>query len=85
MCENPTSPEHESLTESINTPETESDMKPELPLPTPDMSPIVRPEPIEMSMPQIPMSKTKLSVVVYKTQDIILELLINTAEIYLTQ
>ena len=75
--ENSTSPEHESLTEflrtqeSINTLETESEMVPEQPPPTPDMSPIVRPgvEPIEMSMPCFPMSETRLSVMVDKTQD----------------
>ena len=89
--EHPTSPEHESLIkfsrtpESINTLETESDMEPEQPPPTPDMSPIVRPEveSMEMSIPHFPMSETKCSVTVDKTQDIILELLINTAEIYL--
>ena len=50
------------------------------------MSPIVRPEvkPLEVSISHFPMSVTQLSVVIDKTQDIILELLINTAEIYLT-
>ena len=57
------------------------------PPPTPDMSAIVRPkiEPIEMSMPCFLMSETKLSVMRDKTQDIILELLISTAVIYLAQ
>ena len=93
MGENLTSPEHESLTEfsrtpgSINTPETESETEPEQPPLTPDMSPIVRPqiESIKMSMPCFPLSETKLSVLIDKTQDITLELLISTAEIYLAQ
>ena len=92
--ENPTSPKHESLTtfsrtpESIKTPKTESEMESGQPPLTPDMSPIVRPEPIEsieMSMPCFQMSETRPSVMVDKTQDIILELLINTAGIYLAQ
>ena len=51
------------------------------------MFPIIRPEveSLEVSMPHFPMSETKLSVMLDKTQDIILELLINTAEIYLGQ
>ena len=36
-------------------------------------------------MPHFPMSETKLSVMIDKTQDIILELWINTVEIYLAQ
>ena len=35
--------------------------------------------------PHFPISKTKISVVFGKTQDIILELLLNSAEIYLVQ
>ena len=46
------------------------------------MSPIIRP--IE-SEPHFPLSETKISVVLDKTQDSILELLLNTAEIYLAQ
>ena len=65
--------------EPMHTPETDS--KRELP-PTPDMSPIIRP--IELESP-FPLSETKISVVLDKTQDIILELLLHSAEIYLVQ
>ena len=83
LCEKPTSPEHGTLTESTNTMETQLDIEFEQPPLTPDMSPITRPEvqSIEMSMPHFPLNKTKLSVVIDKTQNIILELLINTVEI----
>ena len=47
-------------------------MAPVQPPPTPDMSPIVRPEPIEISMPCFPMSKNKLSATVDKTQELFL-------------
>ena len=75
------------LTDSINTPNTESEMEPEQPPPTQGMSPIIRPEveSLEMAMPCFPISETKLHVVIDKTQDIIPELLINTMEIYLAQ
>ena len=51
------------------------------------MSPIIRPEvqSIEISMPRFPLSETKLSVVIDMTQDIILDLLMNSMEIYLVQ
>ena len=63
--------------------ERESDQPPL----TPGMSPIIRPEvqSIEMSMPHFPLSETKCSVVIDKTQDIIPELLMNVMEIYLAQ
>ena len=88
MEKNPTSPEYETLSpESINILETASNMETKQPPLTPDMSPVVRPEveSIEMSMPHFPLSETKLSVIIDKTQDIILELLTSTAEIYLAQ
>ena len=85
--ENPASFVHASLTDAINTLDTELETKPHQPPPTPDMSPIIMPEieSLEVSMPCFPMSEIKLNVMIDKTQDIILELLINTAEIYLTQ
>ena len=48
------------------------------------MSPIIRPE-VQLSMPHFPLSETKLSVALDKTQEIILELLINGVEIYLAK
>ena len=89
----PSSPDHESLTEfsrtpeSINNLESESEMEPEQPCPAPNMSSIVRPEVelIKMSMPCFPLSETKPRVIIDKTQDIILDLLISTVEIYLAQ
>ena len=47
------------------------------------MSPIIRSkvQPTE-TIPSFPLSETKLSVILDKTQDIILELLINSTEIY---
>ena len=79
--------EHESLTESINTLDTKWEIESEQPPTTQDMSPIIRPEvqPLEMPMSHFPLSKTKLSFVIDKTQDTILELLITMAEIYLAQ
>ena len=65
--------------ELAHTPETDSER--ELPT-TPDMSPIIRP--IE-SEPHFPVSEIKTSVVLDKTQDTILELLLNFAELYLAQ
>ena len=50
------------------------------------MSPIMRSKVQSMeSMPHFPLSKTKLSVVFDKNHGIILELLINSAEIYLVR
>ena len=51
------------------------------------MFPIIRSEveSLEVSMPHFPMRVTKLSVVIDNTQDIILQLLINTVEIYLAE
>ena len=85
VVERDTSSVHASLID-INTLDIELEIEPEHP-PTPDMSPIIRieQESLEVSMPHFPMSETKLSVVIDKTQDIILELLINTMEIYLAQ
>ena len=65
--------------EPMHTPETNS--RRELP-PTPDLSPIIRP--MELESP-LPLSETRTSVVLDKTQDIILELLLHSAEIYLIQ
>ena len=65
--------------EPTHTPETDSER--ELP-PTPDMSPITRPIVLEFPFP---LSETKISVVLDKTQDMILELLLHSAEIYLVQ
>ena len=69
--ENSTPPEHELL----HTPETDSEIEFEQLLPTPDMSPIIRSKtpPME-SISHFPLSETKLSVVLDKTQDIILGL-----------
>ena len=48
------------------------------------MSPIIRPAILSTeSVPHFPLSKTKLGAVLDKTQDIILELLNNSSEIYL--
>ena len=51
------------------------------------MSPIIRADiqSIEMSKSHFPLSKTKLSIVIDKTQDTILELLMNSMEIYVVQ
>ena len=51
------------------------------------MSPIIRSgvQSREISMPQFPLNKTNLSVVIDKTQDIIPESLMNSMEIYLAQ
>ena len=46
------------------------------------MSPIIRPTEEESPFP---LSETKIRVVLDKTQDIILELLLHSAEIYLVQ
>ena len=40
--ENPASPVHASLTDSINMPDTELETEPEQPPPTPDMCPVIR-------------------------------------------
>ena len=65
--------------EPMHTPETDSEK--ELP-PTPDMTPIVRPIEFESSLP---LREAKIEVILDKTQNIILELLLNSAEIYLVQ
>ena len=62
--------------EPMHTPETDS--KGGLP-PTLHMSPIIKP--MELESP-FPLSKANISVVRDKTQDIILELLLHSAEIY---
>ena len=87
MGEKPTTPEHGTFTESINTQETDLKIESEQPALIPDMSQIIMPEvqSIEMSMSHFPLSTTKLSVVTDKSQDIILELLMNSMEIYLAQ
>ena len=54
------------------------------PLLTPDVSPIIRPE-VHLSIPHLPLSEKQLSVVLDKTQEIILELLKNSVEIYLAK
>ena len=65
--------------EPRHTPETNS--KGGLP-PTPEMSLIIRPIELESPFPQ---SETKICVVLDKTKDIILELLLHSAKIYLVQ
>ena len=72
--------------ENVHTPETSLEIEFKQLPPTPDMSPIIRSkgQSIE-SMPCFPLSETKLSVVRDKSQDTILELLINFTEIYLAQ
>ena len=87
MGKEPTSPAQGTLTESINALETDLEVEfQQAPL-TPDMPLIIRPEvqSIEMSMHQFPLSETELSVVIDKIQDIILELLMISMEIYLAQ
>ena len=76
-----------TLTEFIFALETNSEIESDQPPLTPDMSPIIRPEvqSIEISIPHFPLSETKLSVVLDKTQEIIFELLMNSMEIYLAQ
>ena len=70
--------------ELVHTPETDSKMEFEQLPPTLDMSPIIRPTiPPTESVPHFPLSENKLSVLLDKTQDIILELSINSTEIYL--
>ena len=83
MGESPSSPVHAF----INTLDTESELESEQSPLTPDMSPIIRPEiePLEVPMPCSSMSETNLNIVKDKTQDSILEFLINTSEIYLVQ
>ena len=80
MCERSTPPGHEF----VHTQETDSEVEFEQLPSTPDMFPIIRSKvrPTE-PMPHFPLSETKLSVVLDKTQDIILELLIKSMEIYL--
>ena len=82
--EKPTSLTEGTLIESIslNTPETNLEIESDQPPLTPDMAPIIRPE-VQLSMPYFPLNETKLSVVLDKTQEIILELLLNSVEIYL--
>ena len=62
--------------EPMHTPETDSEKE------TPDMFPIVRPIEFESSLP---LGEDKIKVVLDKTQNIILELLLSSAEIYLIQ
>ena len=85
--EKPTPLAQRTLKEYINTLETDSEIESEEPPLIPDMSPIIRPEvqPIEISMLHFPLSETKLSIVIDKIQDINLELLMNSIEIYLAQ
>ena len=79
--EKSTPPEYEFL----HAPETNLSIREFKQLPqTPDMSPIIRSKiQSRESMPHFPLSQTKLCVGLDKTQDIILELLINSIEIYL--
>ena len=65
--------------EPMQTPETDSEK--ELP-PTPDMSPIIRPIEFESSLS---LREAEIGIVLAKTKNIILELLLNSAEIYLVQ
>ena len=70
VSKKPTSQTHGTLTESINTLGTDALIESEQPPPTPDMSPIIRPElqSLEMSMPHFPMRKPKLSVVIVRLE-----------------
>ena len=78
--EKSTPPEHEI----VHTLETDTEMESQQLPPTLDMSPIIRSKiPPTESIPHFPLSETKLSVVLDKTQDIILKLLINSTEMYL--
>ena len=80
VSEKSTPPEHEF----VHTLEADSEMEFEQLPPTLDMSPIIWYKiPSMESIPHFPVSENKLSVVLDKTQDIILELLINSMEIYL--
>ena len=74
----------EVLAQSINIPENNLDIESDQTPLTPDMSPIIRPE-VELSMPHFPLSETRFSVVLDKTQEIILESLLNSVEIYLAK
>ena len=66
--------------------ETDSEKEFEQLPPMPDMSPIIRPVMLPMgSLPYFPISETKPSVVLDKTQDIIIELLIKSMGIFSAQ
>ena len=76
------SPTQDALTESVNTSEINSGSESDQPSLTPDMSSIRGPEePLIIS--HYILSETKLTVVINKTQEIILEFLLRSAEIYL--
>ena len=60
--------------------EIESDEPP----PTPDMSPIVRPE-VQLSMSHFPLSDTRVTVFLDRSQEVILEFVLNSVEIYLAK
>ena len=68
----------------VHTPETDFETELEQLPQTADMSPIIRPiiPPME-SVPYVPLSETKISVILDKTLGIILEFLINSAKICL--
>ena len=78
------SPAQEVLTESINTSESNLEIDSYQPPLTPDMSPIRRPEEPAI-IPYCFLSETKLSVVLDKIQEIFLEFLLGSAEIYLAR
>ena len=73
-----------ALTESMNTSECNMEIESDQPPLIPDMSPIRRPEEPSL-IPYCFLSETKLSVVLDKTQEIILEFLPGSAEIYLAR
>ena len=72
------------LTESINTSESNLEIESNPPPLTTDMSPIRKPEEPSL-IPYCFLSETELSVVLDKTQKIILEFLLGSAEIYLAR
>ena len=69
--------------ELIYTPETDSEMEIKQLPPTPDMSPIIRPVMPPTESTSFPYKWNQTQCCLRQTQDIIIELLINSKEIYL--
>ena len=78
------SPAQGVLTESINTSESNLEIESDQPPLSPNMSSIRRPEEPSL-IPYCFLSETKLSVVLDITQEIILEFLLGSAEVYLAR
>ena len=78
------SPAQGILRESMNTSESNLEIESDQPPPTQDMSSLRRPEEPSLIAPSF-LSEMKLSVVLDKTQEIILEFLLGNAEIYLAR